>query len=122
MGHKDVFCVKLTGAQVHDGKVAQEMLCLLNKQSIDRLVADKAYDDEKLRFWLKSEGIHTEIPGRKNRKLMPRCDKTVYRWRHRIENLFCRLKENRRLAMRFDKLDVTLMGFIALALIKLEVC
>ena len=52
---------------------------------------------------------------------MPRCDKTVYRWRHRIENLFCRLEENRRFAMRFDKLDVTLMGSIALALIKLEV-
>jgi transposase len=45
-----------------------------------------------------------------------------YKWRHRVENLFQRIKENRRLAMRYEKLDSTFAGFLALALLKLEVC
>ena len=44
---------------------------------------------------------------------------TLYRKRHVIERLFGRLKENKRLAMRFDKLDSTFLSFIAIALAKL---
>jgi ABC-type uncharacterized transport system ATPase subunit len=46
----------------------------------------------------------------------------MYAWRRGIENLFAKLKENRRLALRVDKLEVTFGGFIALALIKMDVC
>lgn len=46
-------------------------------------------------------------------------DTNMYRRRHIIERLFGRLKENKRLAMRFDKLDSSFIGFIALALAKL---
>lgn len=66
--------------------------------------------------------IKAEIPNKRNRKIPFRFDKTIYKWRYRIENLFCKLKENRRLAMRFDKLDTSFMAFIVLALIKLQVC
>jgi len=43
----------------------------------------------------------------------------MYRKRHIIERLFGSLKENKRLAMRFDKLDSTFLSFIALGLAKL---
>jgi len=45
-------------------------------------------------------------------------DTVLYRKRHIIERLFGRLKENKRIAMRFDKLDSTFLSFIALALSK----
>ncbi|MCC8416315.1 MAG: transposase [Rickettsia endosymbiont of Gnoriste bilineata] len=46
-------------------------------------------------------------------------DTKIYRKRHIIERLFGRLKENKRIAMRFDKLNSTFLSFVALALAKL---
>ncbi len=122
MGKDDPLCVQLTGAQTHDSQMAQEMMGLLNTAAILFFVGDKAFDDDELRAWLESLGIRPEIPPRDNRKEKRFYDRTVYVWRRRIENMFQKIKENRRLAMRFDKLDVTFMGFIALSLIKIEVC
>lgn len=122
MGKDEPICVQISGAQMHDSKIAIEMINLLNDTEIERFVGDKGYDTNKIRDFLKSKNIKAEIPNKRNRKERCRFDKTVYKWRHRIENLFCKIKENRRLSMRFDKLDVTFMGFIAIALIKLEVC
>ena len=122
MGSKDVICADITGAQVHDSKQAEPMLNYLNLREIDRFVADKAYDSNKIRAFLKNNEIYAEIPAKRNRKTHIRFDKTVYKWRHKIENLFQKIKENRRLCMRFDKLDVTFMAFVAIALIKLQAC
>jgi hypothetical protein len=36
--------------------------------------------------------------------------------------MFAKIKENRRLALRVDKLDTSFMAFIALAFIKMQVC
>ena len=122
MGSEDVICVDITGAQVHDSKQAEPMLNYLNLEEIERFVADKAYDTNKIREFLKNNGIHAEIPNKRNRKTPFRFDKTVYKWRYKIECLFQKIKENRRLCMRFDKLDITFLGFLALAFIKLQVC
>ncbi|MDR2598343.1 MAG: transposase [Holosporales bacterium] len=62
------------------------------------------------------------IPNKKHRDYTYSFDKTVYKWRHRVENLFQRIKENRGLAMHYEKLDSTFAGFLALAILKLEVC
>ena len=122
MGKEDVICADITGAQTHDSKPVEGMMNFLNLEEIERFVADKAYDTNKIREFLKNNGIHAEIPNKRNRKIPFRFDKTVYKWRYRIECLFQKIKENRRLCMRFDKLDVTFMGFLALAFIKLQVC
>ncbi len=115
-------CVQLSGAELPDCKIVMEMMSLLNHQHIERFIADKGYDTNAIREWLKDHNIHAEIPNKRNRQKEFRFDKTLYKWRHRIENLFGRIKENRRLAMRVDKLDTSFMGFIALSLIKMEVC
>ncbi|MDR0678533.1 MAG: transposase [Holosporaceae bacterium] len=107
---------------MHDSQPVEEMMSFLNLKEIERFVADKAYDMDKIRDFLKENDIHAEIPNKKNRKSPFRFDKTVYKWQHRVENLFQKLKENRRLCMRFDKLDCTFMAFVAIALIKLDVC
>jgi transposase len=122
MGRDDPLCVQLTGAQTHDSQMAREMMELLNTRSIARFVGDKAFDDDALRDWLRDHDIHPEIPPRGSRTEPCFYDRTVYVWRRRIENLFQKIKENRRLALRVDKLDATFMGFIALALIKIHVC
>jgi transposase len=102
--------------------MAYRMMDGLNLKAVKRFVADKGYDDDKLIWWLKTQDIKSEIPPRCNRKIKRLYDKTVYAWRRRIENLFAKLKENRRLALRVDKLEATFGGFIALALIKMDVC
>ena len=122
MGRKDPIYVQITGANTSDAKPTVEMLSLLNHKAINRFVGDKAYDTNNIRRELNNMGIKAEIPNKRNRKVLFRFDKTIYRWRYKIENLFCRIKENRRLSMRFDKLDTSFLAFIALAFIKLEVC
>ena len=122
MGKEHPLSVQLTGAQVHDSKPAVEMLVALEDEAIKRFVADKAYDDDKIREQLKGMKIKSDIPPRKNRKQHRFYDKTVYRWRWRVEALFGKIKENRRLALRVDKLDTSFLAFICLDFIKRLVC
>ena len=122
MGRRDPIFVQITGANTSDAKPAVEMLNLLNHKAINRFVGDKAYDTNKIRQELDDMDIKAEIPNKRNRKKTFRFDQTIYKWRYRIENLFCRIKENRRLSMRCDKLDTSFLAFIALAFIKLIVC
>ena len=80
-----------------------------------RLVADKGYDSKALRDWLAERGTTAVIPPRKNRKVQYHYDKTVYRQRNIIERMFCRLKDWRRIATRFDRNIRNFIAAIALA-------
>ena len=62
------------------------------------------------------------IPGRKNRIDTIEYDKDKFKLRSKIENFFAKLKENRRLALRFEKSDLCFLGFIAMAAIKYHLC
>jgi transposase len=112
----------ITGAGVHDSKPVVEMLYGVNLNETEVFVADKVYDTNTIREFLKDHKIESSIPNKKNRETEHYFDKTKYKWRHRVECLFQRLKESRRLAMRYEKLDSTFLGFLATSLIKLEVC
>ncbi len=79
------------------------------------LLADKGYDADHLRRWLREAGAVPVIPGRRNRKRLIRHDKNRYRDRHLIENAFCRLKDFRRVAPRYDKLAANFLSGVALA-------
>jgi hypothetical protein len=58
------------------------------------------------------------IPGRQNRQVVVLYDQTVYTLRKRIE-MFCgRIKENRRLVVRYEKLDGAFLGYIAIAIVE----
>ena len=69
-----------------------------------RLLGDKAYDSEELRLWLKDRGTKAVVPNRSNRKQPFHFDRKTYKLRHRVENAFCRLKDFRRIATRYDRL------------------
>ena len=68
------------------------------------LLADRAYDARSLREELAMRRIKAVIPPNPTRKHPSRYDKRAYRGRNVIERMFCRLKDFRRIATRYDKL------------------
>jgi transposase len=82
-----------------------------------RLIADKGYDANALRKRLRERGVSPVIPGRRNRKRKIRHDEKRYKERWRIEAAFCRLKDFRRVATRYDKLAINFLSAVALAAI-----
>ena len=67
-------------------------------------LAHKGYDADALRRTLRQAGAVPVIPGRITRKKKLAYDRDRYRDRHLVENAFCRLKDFRRVATRYDKL------------------
>ncbi|TPG66336.1 transposase, partial [Hymenobacter nivis] len=79
------------------------------------LIADRGYDSDPLVAALAARGTCAVIPPRRKR-LFPRAyDAVRYAQRHPIERLFSRLKQFRRVATRYDKLDAHFLAFIHLA-------
>jgi transposase len=105
--------LRLTPGNVADVSMAGELLDAAGP--VRCLLADKGYDANSLRKRLKSEGATAVIPGRSNRKTAIRYDETRYRARWRIEAAFCRLKDFRRVATRYDKLARNFLSAVALA-------
>jgi transposase len=68
-----------------------------------RLLADRAYDANSLRDELAQRKIRAVIPPNPTRKHPHRFDKRAYKERNLIERMFCRLKDFRRIATRYDK-------------------
>jgi len=68
------------------------------------VTADKAYDSHKVRQIIRDDGALPVIPSRLNAATPAYCPKRIYRRRHCVENFFCRIKDWRRIATRYDKL------------------
>ena len=81
---------------------------------ISRLTADKAYDTNPLRKLLAGQGIDPVIPSIRRRKPLIPYDVHAYRQRNRIERMFCRLKDFRRIATRYDKLARNFLAGVTL--------
>ena len=79
------------------------------------LIGDRGYDADWLRNALASRGMEACIPSKKNRKVHIPHDAARYRRRHRIENMFGRLKDWRRIHTRYDRSAVTFLAAIAIA-------
>ena len=79
------------------------------------IVADKGYDADALRRTIRAAGAVPVIPGRRTRKKAIRYDRLRYNDRHLIENAFCRLKDFRRIATRYDKLAANFFSAVAIA-------
>lgn len=67
------------------------------------LLADKGYDADWLLEALEDKGTVACIPARRGRKKRAKHDRKRYKQRHRIENLFARLKDWRRIAIPYDR-------------------
>ena len=96
--------------------MAEELTECLPKDST--VIGDKGYDSSTLRQTVTAKGVKTCIPGRTNRTTAVAFSAKLYRRRHRVENFFQRIKHAyRRVATRYDKLGVTFLGFVCLAIL-----
>ena len=84
------------------------------------LIAEKAYDADRLRSWLKIRRIKAVIPATATRTIPHPLDHAVYRRRNLIERLFCRLKNWRRLATRYHRLARNYLAALALVAVVAE--
>lgn len=85
-----------------------------------RLLADKAYDADRFRDWLRKRRIKAVIPSTASRRTPYPIDRKAYRRRNVIERLFCKLKNWRRIATRYDRHAQNYLSGLALAAIIIE--
>lgn len=83
------------------------------------LLADKGYDGDAFRESLLMRGILPIIPPRSNRKVPEHPDYRRYKDRNRIERMFAHLKNQRRIATRYDKTILSFESFLNLAAARL---
>lgn len=83
------------------------------------LLADKGYDGDRFRESLLIRGILPIIPPRSNRKVPEHPDYRRYRDRNRVERMFGKLKQQRRIATRYDKTILSFESFLNLAATRL---
>ena len=82
-----------------------------------RLAADTAYDSDGLRQFLIERGTQPVIPNNPTRKRHHSFDREAYKRRNLVERMFCRLKDFRRIATRYDKLAANFAAAVFLAAI-----
>ncbi|WP_394351424.1 IS5 family transposase [Pontibacter pudoricolor] len=123
----------LTGGQINEITQASFLLgqCQLQltkgrpRLKPNMLIADKGYDSQPFRRWLSKRGVKATIAerklpeGSKRRRKGPKptFDTQAYRQRNVIERLYGRIKEYRRIATRFDKLDKVYLCLVTLGFI-----
>jgi len=79
------------------------------------LLADKAFDSNNIVADLNDRGAKIVISQHPRRSVPLQIDTEIYKWRHLIENFFCKLKEFKRIAMRACKTDQSFEAMIYLA-------
>ncbi len=79
------------------------------------LIADKAFDSNDIVADLNERGAKVVISQHPRRTKPLKIDAEMYKWRHLIENFFCKLKEFKRIALRADKTDHSFAAMIYLA-------
>lgn len=87
---------------------------LIDGIAFDGLIADKAFDSNTIIADLDERGAAVVISQHPRRTQPRKLDTDIYKWRHLIENFFCKLKEFKRIAMRSDKTDQSFAAMISL--------
>ena len=104
---------KLLALAAKTGKPDQLMIDAFPKAKA--LLADKGYDADRFRAALEQRGIAPCIPSKTNPKVPIPHDTVLYRLRHKVENMFGKLKDWRRIHSRYDRCAHTFMSAICIA-------
>jgi transposase len=112
-GNGKPLALLLCEGQMSDYKRARRLLDSLPPAK--EMLADRGYDANWFRAALKEKGITPCIPPKRNRKIDIPYDKLLYKQRHKIENIFAKLKDWRRIAMRYDRCAHTFFSAICIA-------
>lgn len=103
----------LSAGNINDITMAQALIEAAG--SFRRLLADKGYDADHLRKRLAERGAEAVIPSTTSRKAPIPYDANAYRERNRVERMWCRLKDFRRIATRYDKLARNYLSSVLIA-------
>ena len=103
----------LSEGQMSDFKGAALMLDVLPKARV--LLDDKGYDADWFREALNNRKIQACIPSKSHRTVPIPHDNVLYKQRHKIENMFGKLKDWRRIHTRYDRCAHTFMSVICIA-------
>nr|WP_086008692.1 IS5 family transposase [Nitrobacter sp. Nb-311A] len=103
----------LTGGQIADCTAGAVLLEEMPRSAI--LHGDKGYDSDAIRQQVEQRGTMPNIPPKANRKWKNCFSPVLYRDRNAIERMFCRLKDFRRVATRYDRLAVNFMAAVCIA-------
>ena len=103
----------MTGGQVADCEAAKTLLEHLPNARV--LHGDKGYDTDALRRRIEANGTLPNIPPKANRTWKNCFSPFLYRARNAIERMFCRLKDFRRIATRYDRLAANFLAAVSLA-------
>jgi putative transposase len=103
----------ITAGQVHD--VIGGRALLARAPAMRQFIGDKAYDADDVRDLLAAQGAEAVIPPMSRRLMPPSYDPIAYRLRNIIERAFCKLKDWRGIATRYDKTARNFLAGICLA-------
>jgi transposase len=104
----------LTPGNINDIIMAPALIAEVGRP-IRRLLGDKGYDANSLRSLLAARKTTAVIPSTASRKTLIPYDARVYRQRNLVERMFCRLKDYRRVATRYDKLARNFLAGVLIA-------
>lgn len=103
----------LSAGNINDMTMAPELIEAAAGR-FDRLIADRGYDTNAIRTAIAAQGALVVIPSTTSRRAPIPYDRHAYKARNLVERLWCRLKDWRRIATRYDKLA---RNFLASAII-----
>ena len=103
----------LTGGQIADCTAGAVLLEQMPRSAI--LHGDKGYDSDAIRRQVEGKGAMPNIPPKANRRWKNCFSPVLYRSRNAIERMFCRLKDFRRIATRYDRLAINFLAAVCIA-------
>ena len=109
----------LTGGEVFDSKVAIDLLKTVDLTD-KTVLADRAYGASDIRDHICKNAALSCIPDKVNSQIKHSFDEEVYKQRNIVERFFNKIKNNRHIAMRFDKLSICFWNFVVLAAIRIK--
>jgi transposase len=114
----DAVDIRITAGQVGDAPVGEALIAAIDlREGIKQAAMDKTYDSNAIRAKLQAKGIMPVIPPKSNRLELLVYDKESYQQRNKVERLFNKLKQFRRVATRYEKLTAHFLAFVLLGLL-----
>lgn len=95
--------------------MAVNLLDDVDTSCTERVLGDKAYDSDAIWERIEELGADAVIPSKSNRRKPKSLRKRTYRKRHRVENLFCSIKQFRSVAARYEKMALHYAGIASRA-------
>ena len=93
-----------------DCRAAETLLAALPPRAL--VMADRAYDTDASRRQIEDQGAVPNIPSKTTRRWKCCFSPVLYRARNAVERMFCRLKDYRRIATRYDKLGANFLAAV----------